>query len=354
MKYVNDILIIEDSIDDLEMYERLLKKLMPNACVDVCEDAESALSQLLEDKKNYDLILMDYSLPGGVCGLSILKQLDNDIQIYHGPIIMLTGQGNENVAVECLRYGARDYLPKKCLSMDSLGRAIHNALEKHRAEKIAREKEHELNVFAQTLAHDLKAPLGRADAYLKALGKKHNLYEDMFFQNIKEDIDYTLLFLKRLVEYTQQGRSTIEMQPVHIENVVQKSIDNLEVLIRERGAHVSYHNLPEVDGDEVALIQFFQNMISNAIKYNHQQQPEIIIECQKDTDNRNILIHDNGIGVPPEKAQEIFEPFKRLSSDGEDHMGLGLALCQKIAHQHKGIVSVTPREGGGSTFCLSL
>lgn len=352
LKCVKSVLIIEDSIDDQELYQRLLKKIVPNARIINCTDAKSALSLLSDETTRYSIVLLDYNLPGA-CGLSVLKELNDADKMRHGPIIMLTGQGNEDVAVECLGHGARDYITKQRLSVESLKRSMQNALDKHRAEHAARERDHELNVFAETLAHDLKAPLGRVMVYLRALGKKHNLSDDMYFQNIKEDVDYTLFFLKRLLEYTQNGRSNMQLQPVDLNQVVQKSIDNLECMIKEHDVDIHYENMPEVEGDEIALVQFFQNMISNAIKYN-KNKPEIKIDWVKKHHKKHILIHDNGVGIPPEKSKEIFEPFKRLCCDGEEHMGLGLALCHKIARQHKGDVFVKPRTEGGSTFCLSL
>lgn len=352
MQSLNTIMVIDDSEDDLDLYSRILKKIAPKASITQCTSSKQAMEQLSQESETYDVILLDYSLPGET-GLSLLERMGEDVQRRHGPIIMLTGYGNEAIAVKCMRFGARDYIKKNHLSVESLKRSMSNAITKHSAERLAFERECELLVFAQTLSHDLKAPLGRIETYLRILGKKFDLQGNLYYDNIKDDVDYVLLFLRRLGEYTQIGRSCVTMDCVDMNCAVAKSIRNLEVMIERHNASIEMKQLPTVQGDEVALIQLFQNLISNAIQYS-VEEPHIVIEAKEKDHTKMIYVHDNGIGVPSENTHEIFEPFKRLHQDGQEHMGLGLALCQKIAQQHKGMLEAFPREGGGSTFCLSL
>ena len=349
---LKNVLIIEDCDDDLKLYRRLLKKISPDVNITHSAESQCALSNLQNTSNIYDCIFLDYSLPGEN-GLTVLEKMDDALQSHHGPVIVLTGQGNEDIAVQCMRLGAADYIEKRRLSVDSLTRSIQNALEKHYAQKIAQEREHELSVFAETLSHDLKAPLGRVQSYLGLLSKKYELHENLYVQNIQDDVAYMDMFLKRLMEYTREGRSNIEMSDVSLDDIIEKSIRNLEVPIQEKKARVEYKHLPHIKGDAIALTQLFQNLISNALRYNNAA-PYIEIEYVQKKCSQHIYVHDNGIGIPADKTDEIFLPFNRLSHDGDDHMGLGLALCKKIAKQHHGDVSAQPRDGGGSTFCVSL
>lgn len=347
-----NILIIEDSQDDYELCSRTLDKIFDCTSLNI-RSAAKALELLTTQQ--FDLILLDYNLPD-MNGLEFLKELKARGHTPTGPIIILTGQGNEEVAVNFLKLGASDYIIKGNISVQSLSRSIQNALTNFQAFKLANEKQQELYRFAQTITHDLRGPLGRINAYCKLSTKVATANEMLtkFIDNIDNDALHCMNFLDALFNYAEIGRSKAKMQAVNLNEVLDRSIKNLELDISENNASVSAQNMPEVYGDNMALTQLFQNLISNSIKYS-DQKPQIEICAEPDKDYINIFLKDNGIGIPVEMANEVFKPFTRLKT-GSDRkgIGLGLALCKTIIEQHNGSIEIRENIGGGTIFQIKF
>ena len=346
-----NILIIEDSIDDLELYERIIKKTF-NCAVTHFGVAEKAIESL-EQGNQYDLILVDYNLPGidGIDFLKLIRQRKIDPRC---PVIVLTGQGNEEIAINFMRLGITDYIQKNHINFDSLSSAMQNALEKYQIKKIRQEKHKELLFFAHTLAHDLKSPISRMQSYCRLL-KLKTQKQSSYIENIEEDANFLMKFIDKLLVYAEFGRSPAEKQEVDLNTVLQKSITNLETDIAGRNATINIAGgLPTINGSEVSLIQLFQNIISNSIKYS-VKNPVIEITPSIQNNTAVISIMDNGIGIPEDEVMNIFKPFTRVQNMIEaPGTGLGLALVKTIADQHHATIDIASRQEGGTRFDITF
>lgn len=349
-KSILKIIIIEDSIDDVELYSRILKKIW-DARILHFSTAEDAIEPLKTEE--YDLILLDYNLPK-ISGVDFLKHLIELEVNLRAPVIALTGIGNEKIAVEFMRLGVTDYLPKSDVNPDNLKKVVGNALTKFFHKKLESEKQEELALFAHTVAHDLKGPLGRITSYARLLSKKTEEKYSKYTTNIIDDASYMTDFLDHLMLYAETGRSNIDMYEVDIQDIIDQAIQNLEIQIKEKHAEIRYSALGNVIGSKIALIQLFQNLISNSIKYS-LKEPRITITYQEEENGILISFTDNGIGIPPEMAEKALKPFNRIpNSLNEKGTGLGLALCDKIVKQHHGQITINTPEQGGTRFNISF
>ena len=129
----------------------------------------------------------------------------------------------------------------------------------------------------------------------------------------------------------------------------------LELYIKENKAIVSHGYLPEVMADSTQMIQVFQNLIINGIKFHSEEAPKIHISAGRNAREWIFLVQDNGIGIDPQYSEKIFEVFKRLHKKEEyPGTGIGLAICKKIIERHGGHIWVESELGKGSTFYFTL
>jgi|GEM_PF-5132707 signal transduction histidine kinase len=344
------ILIIEDSLDDVELYTRTLNKIVQGH-ITTCSTPKQALDVI----KNYpiDLILLDYNLPQ-MSGVDLLHELKKETVSLPCPVIALTGQGSEHVAVSFMKLGVSDYLPKSKISPETLSIAIYRALDRFNVKKMEKEKQIERIRFAHTVAHDLKAPLGRISSYVRLLSKKVPDEALHYLQNIKEDAAYMTSFLSNLLFYAEMGRSSLAKDQVDLHYAVERALSNLEIEINARKAEVHLTSLPFIEGDLISLTQLFQNLIANSLKYC-EGKPLIEIDALVENDRLLVFVRDNGIGIDKKASKKAFEPFSRLDTKlNVEGVGLGLALCKTIAKQHHAKIDIEPNKSSGTTVTISF
>jgi two-component system, chemotaxis family, sensor kinase Cph1 len=130
---------------------------------------------------------------------------------------------------------------------------------------------------------------------------------------------------------------------------------NLAKEIQESMTDFKIGHLPTIRADETSMIQLFQNLISNALKYHSGDKPRIEIDAAKNGNEWLFSVQDNGIGIAPEKVKAIFEPFQRLHSKSDyPGTGIGLAICKRIVEQHRGKIWAESQPGKGSTFFFTI
>ncbi len=130
---------------------------------------------------------------------------------------------------------------------------------------------------------------------------------------------------------------------------------NLQLAIRKNQASVTRGDLPRVTGDSFQLLQLFQNLIGNAIKYRSRSAPVVFFGASRQGDNWLFSVQDNGIGIPEQYHQRIFQIFQRLHTQKEySGTGIGLAICQRIVDRHGGRLWVESEPNRGSTFYFSV
>ena len=351
------ILVVDDSPDDREVIERNLQNM--NGCVFpilVAADGKSCLDHISSDKR-IDCVTLDYSLPG-VDGLAVLKKiLEIDPMIA---VVMVTGNGDEHIAVEAMKIGAQDYLPKDRINSDSLQRAITNATERASMQKKIQDQQDELTIFANVLVHDLRAPLQTLTSAIGMLTEdlapevawEHKKMLDCIVQGA-ERMDRLILALK---SYTEQNSVHPVFETVDLNEQVEAARLNLSSDLKAAGASLYCDgSLPAIMGSPPQVMQVIQNILGNSIKYNRSGAPVVNITSLVKGDIRQIRITDNGIGISGKYMKRIFEPFKRLHRDDEfTGTGLGLATCKKIMDRHGGKIWCQSKPEKGTTFILEF
>jgi light-regulated signal transduction histidine kinase (bacteriophytochrome) len=162
--------------------------------------------------------------------------------------------------------------------------------------------------------------------------------------------------IQDLLAFSRVGTKGTEMLDYSSEEALQQALINLRATIGDSGARVTHDPLPNVLADEMQLIQLFQNLVGNAIKYQSPGTPQIHVSAARNVEKKWIFsVRDNGLGIDPQYFDKIFGMFQRLHKREEfAGTGIGLAICKKIVERHGGSISVESQPGQGSTFRFTL
>jgi signal transduction histidine kinase len=349
------IVAVDDNPADFGILRRRLQRVSGLECQLIHCDNAAAVQDVL-DRREVDCLFLDYQL-GARTGLDVLTDIrasGNDV-----PVITLTGQGNEAIAVEAMKRGAQDYLVKADLTPETLRLAIDNALEKVALTRKVIEAQEEMQQFASTAAHDLKAPLRRVIQFCQQLQKKCEVKLSEDEHELLTYMAQNTMQMQRLIDdllaYARVGRSGVPLRQVALSSVLTTVIANLSAAIEESEARIDIGLMPDVLGDSTALVQLFQNLVGNAMKFCGKEPPIVRIQARLEDGFWHVSVIDHGIGIEPAYHQTIFEPFRRLHAPHEyEGSGIGLATCSKIIAQHHGRIWVESQLGQGTTFHLTL
>jgi len=221
-----------------------------------------------------------------------------------------------------------------------------------------RQSNDDLNQFAYATSHDLQEPLRMVVLYSQMLqdsyAGKLDQSADQFISVIVNGALRLERLLKDLLTYSQAGSTLGPAIEVDCAEVMKEVLLNLKVSVDENGAKVCWHDLPSVQADRIGLVQLFQNLIGNAIKYRSKLPPSIEVWCERQEKEWRFAVRDNGIGIKREYAEQVFGVFKRLHGTAYPGTGIGLAICQRIVETHGGRIWVESVQSGGSTFYFTL
>ncbi|MDA8415498.1 MAG: ATP-binding protein [Betaproteobacteria bacterium] len=218
----------------------------------------------------------------------------------------------------------------------------------------------DLEQFAYIASHDLQEPLRMVASYTQLLARRYqgklDADADEFISYAVDGAERMQQLINDLLTFSRIGTRGSIHKPVDIEFILSRALFNLKNAIDETQAHITHDPLPHIPGDTTQLIQLFQNLIGNAIKFRNQDPVQIHIANRDKGKYWLFSVRDNGIGIPPEFAQQIFAIFQRLHSRQKyPGTGIGLALCKKIVERHNGQIWVEPSpEGSGSLFQFTL
>lgn len=160
--------------------------------------------------------------------------------------------------------------------------------------------------------------------------------------------------IRDLLEFSRLGASTIKPVSLNLGNSVQWALFSLDSSIREQKAVIQFADLPDVIADESQMIQLFQNLIGNALKYRGAEAPVVQISAEELDGEWLISVRDNGIGIEPQYNDQIFKVFKRLHGHAIPGTGMGLAICRKIVENHGGKLWVESDGKSGADFRFTL
>jgi light-regulated signal transduction histidine kinase (bacteriophytochrome) len=208
-------------------------------------------------------------------------------------------------------------------------------------------------------AHDLKGPLVVAGGYINRL---EFLYKDKLdpdagriIGTVKNGLARMEALINALLAYARVGTKAKELMQANYDDLVELATTNLQLEIEKSYAIVTYDPLPTLLVDHIQIVQLFQNLIGNGIKFCREEPPHVHISAEQKEGKWIFSVSDNGIGIEPKNLNCIFNIFQRLHSSSEyQGNGIGLATCKKIVECHGGQIWVESEPGKGSKFCFTI
>ncbi|MBN2246645.1 MAG: response regulator [Candidatus Aminicenantes bacterium] len=354
------VLIIDDEESMRDSCSLILKK--DGYLIDTAENGKEGLKKLEEWRPEF--VLIDLKMPG-IGGLEVLEKVkDIDPEII--PIV-ITGYATVDSAVEAMKTGAYDFLPKP-FTPEELRIIIKRGLERRNlikeAESLRKEKKLIEENFITMVTHQLRSPLVTIVQYFEVIlggivGDIVPKQKEMLIK-AKNRLEGLLELINDWLDIARlsNGKIIEKGKAVSIGVIVKKIVDFIRPEAEKTS--ISVEVLPkkgsdQVLGDEESLEQVFSNLIHNALKYN-KPEGSISIEIEEREDCIATSVKDTGIGIPKEHLPLIFDQFYQVSRTGKKGKGsgLGLSIAKKIVDMHKGIIQVESQEGIGSTFTVCL
>ena len=360
------VLLVEDNPGDRDLILHELGKGEFDVVSDVVQTADDFRKRIRTNVP--DVILADYNLGQwrGTEALEILRAEGLDI-----PLILVSGALGAITAVECIKQGVTDYVLKDSLARLSV--ALRGALKDKEArrerersqqalagkiEELARSNA-DLEQFAYVASHDLQEPLRMVSAYTQLLADRYRgKLDDQADKYIHYAVDGAARMqslIHDLLAFSRVGRHGTAVAMTDCNEVVQQVLESLQAAILESHAVVTCGLLPRLIASGSQLQQVFQNLIGNALKFRGSQASVIEVSARKSGTDWLFSIADNGIGISPENAENVFIIFNRLHTRTEyPGNGIGLAICKKIVERHGGTIRALPHKGGGTIFEFTL
>lgn len=211
---------------------------------------------------------------------------------------------------------------------------------------------------AYAASHDLQTPLRNITSHVQLLSRR---LKDRLSEDEQQLMSFVVDGAKRMSElvtglltYSQVSTSDRPLELVAVDKLVAETVRDLQPLIREARANVTYDSLPSVMADRVQLRQLLQNLVGNAIKYRGEDPPRVHISASQEPDQWHFRVADNGLGIDPKFAESIFEMFRRLHGPDRPGTGIGLAICKRVIERLCGRIWVESTPGQGSTFHFTI
>jgi len=387
------VLIVDDDEVDRMAIRRTLSKMNFQVHITETGTAQSAIEMVKRD--DFTWVLMDYRLPD-MDGISLVRKLRKSMVSI--PLIVLTGQGDEQIAVDLMKAGASDYLAKSRITPEILARMLHNSLRIYRAEKRAAEAHEKLarsnalllaqnyeleqqrekiaqqnlelveayqlkSEFLATISHELRTPLNAILGFSQILKSKKALdnYHLQMIRRIFSNGEHLLNLVNDILDFSNIESHKLKLQPSHfnLEYAVLELVETLRPMATEKklGLHFQLQlNNPMVWNDQQRLNQVLLNLLSNAIKFTELGHVQISVKSMN-ADWVELVIQDTGIGIAPEQLPTIFEAFRQVDQSIRRHYsgtGLGLAITDALVRMMGGRISVESQLGKGSTFRVEI
>lgn len=353
------------AVDDTPANLHLLAKLLSDRGYTVRLAPSGALALRSIDLVLPDLILLDIMMPE-MDGYKVCQILKSSERTRHIPVIFISALDEVLDKVQAFSVGAADYVTKPFQEAEVLARVKHHLrLQRLQQQLIERNEalersNRELEQFAHVVSHDLQQPLLSVTGFIKLIKLKYQANLDEAVLEYLDRIAGAGTRMQRLIQdllaYAQIGKSDAPFDAIDCNLILEKVKENLQATMDEKGTQLTYGFLPTIQGNETQLIQLFQNLIGNAIKFIEPNVvPKIEISVKQHHQMWLFGVQDNGIGIETEDLKQIFEAFQRLhSSKKYPGTGIGLATCKKIVENHGGQIWVESEVGVGTTFYFTL
>jgi len=371
------ILIVDDNPINLNVFVDYLKKSGFKTLV--ATTGERAIRQI--EYIHPDLILLDVMMPG-MDGFETCSHIKKNETTKDIPIIFMTALSDVINKLKGFEMGGVDYITKPFQSEETLARINTHLtitkLQKQLIEKNIQLKElnNSLEQIIYITSHDFRSPLTGIQGLSELLEERYKKLilmlenEDIIklkelIPTLKKDTSKTIKYILQsvyklnslltgLVEVSRIGRIELTIEELDMNELISNILDTFKYHIEDKKVNIILSELPNCYGDKLRINQIFSNLIGNALKYLDNNRIGIIkIYAYKELKQIVYCVEDNGIGIPIECQEEIFDIFRQLDPETEGE-GLGLAMISKIIILHNGKIWVESEEGKGSKFCISL
>lgn len=382
------ILLVEDNEFDRLSINKAFEKSGVAFTIDELERAEEAFSLLDKKADQYNVVVIDYRLPG-ISGLDLLKDILN--KKHPLPVVILTGSGSEQVAVDAIKAGAYDYIIKDPYGgyLELLPLVLKDVLQKYtdriareRAEEMIKQRDAELMAKNDELAklnalnsemvaitsHDLRVPLNAIVGYAEMLKSKFSALNDKEAEKWTDRIIESgyrmaafvrdLLDLKKIDDY----KFNLILKPVHLDKILQACIDMNYIAMKNRNLVIDLEMKGEsrpINVDPLKMEQVFNNILSNAIKFSPEGGKISIFYEDKNGDLINVKVCDEGPGVPEASAEVIFDRYYQAEMKDKANkrgygMGFGLYISREIMNLHRGRIWAVNNPDKGCCFHIEI
>ncbi|MFV1952028.1 MAG: ATP-binding protein [Nitrospinota bacterium] len=352
------VMLVEDNPDDIILTKRAIERHNPNFNIDVATNVEECLKKLPEE--DYSLVLLDYNLPKRN-GLKILKDIRKEG--YDIPIIMVTGQGDEMIAVESIKQGAQDYIIKSANYLKILPGTISKVIEGYKLKKekerleqrlIQSEKLAGIGTLASGIAHEINNPL-------QGICGSAEIIRDA------EDIDITVKYADDILKLSKRIATIIdnlslysrvvqkeEISLVKVNDMIDESLNLMRLSPHFTDIELAkdYKASSVININPIEITQVFMNIIKNSIEAMNGKG-RLAISTRDKERLTEVEIDDTGIGIPEDLINRIFEPFYTTKEPGQG-TGLGLSVVHRIVERYGGMIDVRSKTGRGTTFTVKL
>jgi len=351
-------------IDDEEIVLDSCTEILAGGDYDISTAGDGTQGLAVFETLHPDLVFVDLKMPG-ISGFEVLDRIQScDPTVVS---VVITGFATVSSAVEAMKKGAYDFLPKP-FTPDELRLIVRRGLEKRRLVletiRLRNEKEILRKHFAAIVSHELKSPLGTLQQNLYALAA--DLDPDLSDEQkarlsrlqgrIRDLIDLVNTWLKTISVDLSGIRENFV--PLAIPTILGRALENVEMHAVRKNITLETdldQILHLVDGNEMTLVEAFTNVIGNAVKYTHMGG-RVCVSAREENNEVVVAVQDNGIGIAAEDIPNVFEDFYvgRNRPQGEISSGVGLAITRRIIEAHAGKIGVESSPGRGSTFTIRL
>ena len=377
------ILIVDDDKLDRQLYRRHLSNDIAHSYrISEAESCREALCFCAHEAP--DCVLLDYVLPddNGITCMSKLKKTSRASEL---PVIMLTGHGSESIAVEAIKSGADDYLPKRDLSTINLSRSIEHVVAKSKLKRqldmekksltesnlALLRKQEEIIAFYHSVSHEIKTPLTAILEFicivLDKICGEINEEQRRCLEIAKSGCMQINNQINDLLDSARldTGKLNLTLKAESIEVTLQEAINTMKITATSSNVTLrkdTTPNLPLVNIDQKRILQVLLNLISNAIKFSKSDGGEITLSAYPSLhDDRfiRISVKDTGIGIDKSHLSRIFDRLyqtdnSNMTLGSKVGLGLGLNICREIINMHNCEMSVQSQRGVGTTFSFTL
>jgi phosphoserine phosphatase RsbU/P len=361
------VLLIEDNPGDADLVRlRLVEGASPVnvSCVNRLSDGLASLSL-----NTPAVILLDLNLPDSRGAETFRRVMEHS---PHVPVVILSGQDDEALAVKAVHQGVQDYLVKGNISSKHLERAIRYAVERQallRALEIAQKHQIEFkNQFLSHVSHELRTPLTCIHQYVTLLldGLAGAVTPDQadHLKTVLKSVNQLHAMLRDLLEATraESGKMRIEPRCISLGELIQQTVSMMKPTADEKkiGLEIGLdQRLPLIHADPDRVLEVLINLVDNAIKFSPAEGSVMVQACVVDADPSSVYVSvsDTGRGINPESKALIFERLYQDADSVDNNrsgLGLGLFICREIVRLHEGKIWVSSEPGQGSTFTFTL